>query len=70
MTIGNAGISGTEFSPIGSAEKLGKDGPACDFSVIGKKVTASAAGLPKQPTSSALATRPKTDEKKETSTEG
>jgi len=36
----------------------------------GKKVTASAAGLPKQPTSSALATRPKTDEKKETSTDG
>ena len=34
MTIGNAGISGTEFSPIGSAETLGKDGPACDFSVI------------------------------------
>jgi hypothetical protein len=31
----------------------------------GKKVTASAAGLPKQPTSSALATRPKTDEKKD-----
>ncbi|MEC7392697.1 MAG: hypothetical protein VX934_04755, partial [Cyanobacteriota bacterium] len=30
----------------------------------GKKVTASAAGLPKQPTSSALASRPKTDEKK------
>ena len=34
MTIGNAGISGTEFSPIRSAETLGKDGPACDFSVI------------------------------------
>ncbi|MCY4084940.1 MAG: hypothetical protein OXF80_08735 [Cyanobacteria bacterium MAG COS1_bin_9] len=70
MTIGNAGISGTEFSPIGSAETLGKDGPASNFSVIRQKVTASAAGLPKQPTSSALATRPKTDEKKETSTEG
>ena len=37
MTIGNAGISGTEFSPIGSAERLGKDGPACDFSVIREK---------------------------------
>jgi len=37
MTIGNAGISGTEFSPIGSAETLGKDGPACDFSVIRQK---------------------------------
>ena len=70
MTIGNAGISGTEFSPIGSAETLGKDGPACNFSVIRQKVTASTAGLPKQPTSSALATKPKTDEKKETSTEG
>ncbi len=34
MTIGNTGISGTEFSPIRSAETLGKDGPACDFSVI------------------------------------
>ena len=37
MTIGNAGISGTEFGPIGSAETLGKDGPACDFSVIWQK---------------------------------
>ena len=37
MTIGNAGISGTEFSPIRSAETLGKDGPACDFSVIREK---------------------------------
>ena len=37
MTIGNAGISGTEFSPIRSAETLGKDGPACDFSVIRQK---------------------------------
>ena len=37
MTIGNAGISGTEFSPIGSAETLGKDGPARDFSVIREK---------------------------------
>ena len=37
MTNGNAGISGTEFSPIGSAETLGKDGPACDFSVIRQK---------------------------------
>lgn len=37
MTIGNAGISGTEFSPIRSEETLGKDGPACDFSVIRQK---------------------------------
>ena len=37
MTNGNAGILGTEFSPIGSAETLGKDGPACDFSVIRQK---------------------------------
>ena len=37
MTNGNAGIPGTEFSPIGSAETLGKDGPACDFSVIREK---------------------------------
>ena len=46
MTIGNAGISGTEFSPIRSAETLGKDGPACDFSVIrqkGESVNAGAA---------------------------
>ena len=38
MTRGNAWISGTEFSPIESAETLGKDGPACDFSVIREKV--------------------------------
>ena len=37
MTIGNAVISGAEFGPIGSAETLGKDGPACDFSVIRQK---------------------------------
>ena len=37
MTIGNAGISGTEFSPIRSVESLGKDGPACDLSVIRQK---------------------------------
>ena len=37
MTNGNAGISGTEFSPIGSAETLGKDGPASNFSVIRQK---------------------------------
>ena len=37
MTNGNAGIPGTEFSPIGSEETLGKDGPACDFSVIRQK---------------------------------
>ena len=37
MTIGNAGISGTEFSPIRWAETLGKDGPAYDFSVIRQK---------------------------------
>ena len=34
MTNSNAGFTGTEISPIGSAETLGKDGPACDFSVI------------------------------------
>ena len=34
MTIGNAGISGTEFTPIGPAETLGKESPACDFIVI------------------------------------
>ena len=70
MTIGNAGISGTEFSPIRSAETLGKDGPACDFSVIRQKGDSVSRGAAKQPTSSALASRPKTDEKKETSTEG
>ncbi|MGB0874257.1 MAG: hypothetical protein ACPGSE_03370 [Synechococcus sp.] len=37
MTIGNAGISGTEFSPIGSVETLGKDGPARNFNVIRQK---------------------------------
>ena len=37
MANGNAGIAGTWFSPIGSAETLGKDGPACDFSVIRQK---------------------------------
>ena len=37
MTNGNAAISGTEFSPIGSVETLGKDGPACNFSVIRQK---------------------------------
>ena len=37
MTIDNAEISGTEFSPIRSAETLGKDGTACDFSVIRQK---------------------------------
>ena len=37
MTNGNAGIAGTEFSPIGSAETLGKDCPAYDFSVIRQK---------------------------------
>ena len=34
MTNSNAGFTGTEIGPIGSAETLGKDGPACDFSVI------------------------------------
>ena len=37
MTIGNAGISGTDFNPIRSAETLGKDDQACDFSVIRQK---------------------------------
>jgi len=37
MTNSNAGFTGTEISPIGSAETLGKDGPACDFSVIRQK---------------------------------
>ena len=37
MTISNAGFTGTEIGPIGSAETLGKDGPACDFSVIRQK---------------------------------
>ncbi|MCB4406589.1 hypothetical protein [Synechococcus sp. MU1642] len=34
MTNSNVGFTGIEISPIGSAETLGKDGPACDFSVI------------------------------------
>ena len=34
MTNSNAGFTGTEISPVGSAETLGKDGPACDFRVI------------------------------------
>jgi len=37
MTNGNAGISGTEISPIGSAETLGKDWPAYELSVIRQK---------------------------------
>ena len=37
MTNSNAGFTGTEIRPIGSAETLGKDGPACDFSVIRQK---------------------------------
>ena len=37
MTNDNAGISGKDFSPIGSAETLGKDGPASNFSVIRQK---------------------------------
>ena len=72
MTKGNAGIPGTEFSPIGSAETLGKDGPACDFSVIRQKGDSVSRGAAETTHNqfSALATRPKTDEKKETSTEG
>ena len=70
MTIGNAGISGTEFSPIGSAETLGKDGPACDFSVIRQKGDSVSRGAAETTHKQWLATRPKTDEKKETSTEG
>lgn len=70
MTNGNAGILGTEFSPIGSAETLGKDGPACDFSVIREKGDSVSRGAAKQPTNSALATSPKTGERNETSTEG
>ena len=34
MTNRKVGFTGTEVSPIGSAETLGKDGPACDFRVI------------------------------------
>ena len=37
MALGNAGITGTEFSPIGTLETLGKDGPAGDFSVVRQK---------------------------------
>ena len=70
MTIGNAGISGTEFSPIRSAETLGKDGPACDFSVIRQKGDSVSRGAAETTPSSALASRPKTDEKNKTSTEG
>ena len=44
MTIGNAGLTDTEFSPIGSAETLGKDGPACDFSVIRQKGASVSSG--------------------------
>ena len=70
MTNGNAEISGTEFSPIGSAETFGKDGSACDLSVIREKGVSVSRGAAEKPTGSGLATRPKTDEKKETSTEG
>jgi len=37
MSGANTGITGTEISPVGSLETLGKDGPACDFSVIRQK---------------------------------
>ena len=37
MTNSNAGFTGTEISPVGSSETLGKDGPTCDFSVIRQK---------------------------------
>ncbi len=70
MTNGNAEISGTEFSTIGSAKTLGKDGSACDLSVIQQKDDSFERGATKQLTSSALATSPKTGEKNETSTEG
>ena len=56
MTNGNAGITGKEFSPIGSAKTLGKDGTACDFSVVRKEGDSLNRGLPKQPTNSILAT--------------
>ena len=49
MTNGNAGISGTEFSPIGSAETLEKDGPECDFSVIREKVISQPQGCRNNP---------------------
>ena len=70
MTIGNAGISGTELSPIRSAETLGKDGLACDFSVIRQKGDSVSRGAAETTHKQCACQRPKTDEKKETSTEG
>ena len=37
MSSGNTGITGTEISPVGSLETLGKDGSTSDFSVIRQK---------------------------------
>ena len=45
MTLGNAGITGTEFSPIGSLETLRKDGPTGDFSVIRQKGDGTITGV-------------------------
>ena len=70
MTIGNAGISGTEFSPIRSAETLGKDGPACDFSVIRKEGDSLNRGAAETTHKQCACQQAKTDEKKETSKEG
>ena len=70
MTIGNAGITGTEFSPIGSTETLGKDGPASNFSVIRQKGDSFSRGAAETTHKQCACHRPKTDEKNETSTEG
>ena len=37
MSSGNTGITGTEISPVGSLETLGKDGSTSDFSFIRQK---------------------------------
>ncbi|MCB4427653.1 hypothetical protein FZX09_02325 [Synechococcus sp. MU1643] len=47
MTNSNAEFTGTEISPVGSSETLGKDGPACDFSVIRQKEGSVNGGVPK-----------------------
>ena len=70
MINGNAGISGTEFSPSGSAETMGKDGPTCDFSVIRKKGVSVSRGAAETNHKQCSCHQAETDEMKETSTEG
>ncbi len=47
MTSSDAGFTGTEIRPIGATETLGKDGPACNFSVIRQKGDSLSCGAPR-----------------------